>query len=145
MTIHKRKIKLIEFGLGTAPSDIAFECQVSEWTLNNNTEDGDKIYTLCPDGEDTEEVDPDYTLDLTFYSDWRSDGISDYLWKHDGETVDFQLDHHPDIPAEHVTWTGQVKIKAPNVGGAARDTEVTEVTLVCVGKPDYVRADEESS
>lgn len=144
MAIHKRQIKLIEFSLGTDPSDIAFECQVSAWTLNNNTEDGDKIYTLCPTGEDTEDTDPDYTLDLTAFSDWRSDGFSDYLWKHDGETVDFRLDHHPDIPAEHVTWTGELKIKAPSVGGEARANETTEVTLVIVGKPVYARADESS-
>lgn len=142
--IHKRKIKLIEFSLGNDPSDIAFECQISEWTLNNNTEDGDKIYTLCPTGEDTEETDPDYTLDLTAFSDWRSDGFSDYLWKHDGETVDFRLVHHPDIPAEKVSWTGQAKIKAPSVAGVARETETTAVTLTLVGKPVYARADESS-
>ncbi len=145
MTIHKRKIKLIEFSLGTAPSDIAFECQVQSWTMNNNTEDGDKIYSLCPEGEDSEETDPDYSLSVTAYADWRSDGFSDFLWKHDGETVDFTLHHHPDIPAEHVSWTGQLKIKAPNVGGEARETEMTEVELACIGKPDYARADEESS
>lgn len=142
MTIHKRKIKLIEFSLGTDPSDIAFECQVSSWLLNNNTEDGDKIYTLCPTGEDTEETDPDYTLDVTFFSDWRSDGISDFLWKNDGATIGFRLDHHPDIPAEHVSWSGQLKIKAPNVGGEARATETTEVTFVIIGKPVYARPDE---
>jgi hypothetical protein len=142
--IHKRKIKLIEFSLGNDPADIAFECQISAWTLNNNTEDGDKLYTLCPTGEDTDEVDPDYTIDLTAFSDWRSDGFSDYLWAHDGETVNFVLVHHPDIPAEKVTWSGSVKIKAPSVGGEARDNEVTEVTLVCIGKPVYSRADAES-
>jgi len=144
MTIHKRKIKLIEFSLGTDPSDIAFECQINEWTLNNNTEDGDKLYTLCPTGEDTDDTDPDYTLDLTAFADWRSDGFSDYLWKHDGETVAFRLSHHPDIPAENVTWTGTLKIKAPSVGGAARDNEQTTVTLVCIGKPVYARGDESS-
>lgn len=50
MTIHSRKIKLIEFSLGTDPTDIAFECQVQSWNINNNTEDGEKIYSLCPAG-----------------------------------------------------------------------------------------------
>ncbi len=145
MTIHKRKMSVIEFSLGTDPSDIAFECQIQTWSLNNNTEDGDKIYSLCPEGEDTEDVDPDYTLDLTAYSDWRSDGFSDYLWAHDGETVAFSIHNHPDIPAEHVFWDGTLKIKAPNVGAEARETEMTEISLVCVGKPEYHRADEESS
>lgn len=137
--IHKRKLKLVEFSLGTDPDDVAFECQLSAWTLNNNTEDGDKLYTLCPDGEDTEETDPDYSIDLTFFADWRSEGISDYLWANDGQTVTLTLNHHPDIPAEHVRWVGQVKIKAPSVGGEARENEVTETTLQFIGKPTYTR------
>lgn len=139
MTIHKRKIKLVEFSLGTDPDDIAFECQLNTWTINNNTEDGDKIYTLCPDGEDTEETDPDFSIDLTFFADWRSDGISDFLWSHDGETMTLTIDHHPDIALEHVKWVGQVKIKAPNVGGEARENEMTETTLQFIGKPVYSR------
>ena len=139
MTIHSRKIKLVEFSLGTSPSDIAFECQVSNWQINNNTEDGEKIYTLCPTGEDEEETDPDYSLSITAYSDWRSDGFSDYLWAHDGETVDFVVMHHPDIDAVRVQWSGQVKIKAPSVGGEARVTETTEVELSIIGKPVYAR------
>lgn len=139
MAIHKRKIKLVEFSLGTDPTDIAFECQLSAWNIVNNTEDGEKLYTLCPTGEDTEETDPDYALELTFFADWREDGISDFLWANDGDTVAFVLHHHPDIPAEHVTWTGSVKIKAPNVGGEARENETTEVTLQCIGKPVYDR------
>jgi hypothetical protein len=144
VTIHKRKIKLIEFSLGTSPSDIAFECQVSSFKLNNNTDDGDKLYTLCPEGEDQEEVDPDYSLDITAFADWRSDGFSDYLWEHDGETVDFTLDINPDIPAEHVRWTGELVIKAPSVGGDARDNDVTETTFTIIGKPLKSRPDDES-
>jgi hypothetical protein len=37
-----------------------------------------------------------------------------------------------------VQWSGQVKLKAPNAGGEARTTEMTEVTLQIVGKPTYV-------
>jgi len=144
MAIHSRKIKLVEFSLGTDPSDIAFECQLNTWQLNNNTEDGDKIYTLCPTGEDEEETDPDWSIDMTFFADWRSDGISDYLMVHDGETVTLSLNHHPDIPAEHVRWVGQVKIKAPSVGGEARTTEMTETTLNFIGKPEYSRPSEGS-
>lgn len=139
MAIHSRKIKLIEFSLGTDPTDIPFECQVQSWNINNNTEEGEKIYTLCPTGEDEEETDPDYSLSITAFADWRSDGFSDYLWTHDGETVDFTVHHHPDIPTEHVVWTGQLKVKAPTVGGEARTTEMTEVELTIIGKPEYDR------
>lgn len=125
MSIHQRRLKLIQFTLGGE----AFECQVRTWNLDPGEEDGERIYTYCPDGEDVEETDTDPSLSLTFFSDWRSGGVSDYLWTHRGQKVAFQLDHHPDIPGEHVRWTGTVKIKAPAVGGDARTTEVSEITL----------------
>lgn len=133
MAAHNRKLKVIEFGLGATQ----FECQVSSWNVANNTEDGERHFTFCPDGEFREDGEDDYALELTFFSDWRSAGISRYLTQNDKTVVAFTLDHHPDIPAEHVTWTGNVKLKAPTVGGDARTTEMTEVTLQIVGKPVF--------
>ncbi|MCW6008502.1 hypothetical protein K1W54_28755 [Micromonospora sp. CPCC 205371] len=135
MSTHNRRIKQIEFTL----AGVAFQCQVQNWNMANNTEDGEKLYAQCPDGEFREDADPDYALELTFFSDWRSDGISDFLTAHDMEWVAFQLDHHPDIVGEHVRWTGEVKVRAPNAGGEARATEMTEVTLPVKGKPVYTR------
>lgn len=138
---HHRKLKLIEFEL----DGNSFECQVQSWEMTNNTGDGDRHYTFCPDGEFFDEADPEYALDLTFFADWRSDGISDFLTQHDQEVVDFTLDHHPDIPAEHVRWAGKCKLRAPNVGGEARETEMTEVTLQVIGKPVYSRPSDSPS
>jgi hypothetical protein len=135
MAAHNRKLKVVEFSIDGEQ----FECQLTDWKIVNNTEDGERMYTFCPDGEFREETDPDYALELKFFSDWRSDGVSDWLTLHDQETVGFVLDHHYDIPAEHVRWAGDVKIKAPSVGGEARTTELTETTLQCVGKPAYTR------
>ena len=132
---HNRKIKQIEFAVDSTE----FQCQVQSWQMQNNTEDGERQYTQCPDGEFREEADPDYALEMTFFSDWRSDGISDFLTAHDGELLAFSLDHHPDIPAEHVRWSGELHVRAPNAGGEVRTTEQTEVTLQCKGKPVYAR------
>lgn len=132
---HNRRLKLIEFSIDSEQ----FECQVQSWTIDPGIEDGERMYAYCPDGTFVEEADPDPTLDLKFYSDWRSAGISWFLWDHMNETLDFQLDHHPDIPAEHVTWTGQVFIKPGPVGGDARTTEMTEVTLQIVTLNEPVR------
>lgn len=135
MTFHNRRLKVITLDLdGTN-----FECQVKTWNIANNTNDGDKIYTYCPDGESREETEPDYALELTAFADWRSDGFSDFLWTNDGEDVTFQLDHHPDIALEHVRWAGTLRIKAPSVGGDARTTEETDVTLQIIGLPAYTR------
>lgn len=137
---HHRKLKVIEFTLG----GVNYECQVQTWNMANNTDDGDKLYSFCgPDGgEFREDAEPDYALEITFYADWTPTGISQYLTEHDGELASFKLDHHPDIPAEHVHWAGQLKIKAPSVGGDARTTEMTEVTMQVIGKPVFGRADE---
>lgn len=135
MTAHNRKLKVITFDLGGTE----FQGQCNNWTLNNNTPDGDLFYVYAEGEEFREDADPDWSLTMTFYSDWRSGGISDYLQANDDSQVAFQLDHHPDVSGEHVRWTGNVKIKAPTVGGDVRATEVTTVTLQCVGKPDYER------
>jgi hypothetical protein len=135
VSVHSRKVKLIEFDL----SSTSFECQVQSWTMANNTDDGERYYTQCPDGEFREDPEPDYALELTFFSDWQLAGISDFLTAHDGERVAFQLDHHPDITGEHVRWAGFLTVKAPSVGGEARTTEMTEVTLPVEGKPTYSR------
>lgn len=135
MAAHNRKLKQITFDLG----GVEYQCQISTWQMVNNSEDGEKRHTFCPDGEFREETDPDWSLELTFYADWRSGGISEFLTLQDDQEVAFQLDHHPDIPAEHVRWNGTVKIKAPSVGGEVRTTETTEVTLACVGKPVFSR------
>lgn len=135
MAVHHRKLKLIEFSIdGTQ-----FECQVSEWNVANNTDDGERHFTFCPDGEFREDADDDYALELKFFSDWRSAGISDFLVQNDKTEVLFELNHHPDVTGEHVRWSGTVRIKAPSVGGEARSEEMTEITLPIKGKPTYTR------
>lgn len=128
MGMHQRRVKIIQFSLDA----LQFECQVKTWNLDPGVEDGDRIYTQCPDGVDVEETDDDPTLELELFADWRSSGVSTFLWENSGETVDFVLDHHPDIAGEHVRWTGTVKIKPPPAGGEARATEMSEVTLQIV-------------
>lgn len=143
MAIHNRRIKNTEITFG---DDNDFQCQVQSWTLANNSSDPERIYTQCPDGVDFEEVDDEWALELTFFSDWRSAGVSDYLIANDGENVAFTLVHHSGVEGEEVTWTGTVRIKAPSVGGEVRTTEMTEVTLQILGKPVYTRTmDDESS
>lgn len=131
--IHQRRIKLITLTLGGQ----AFECQCKSWKVDPGIDDGDRIYTMCPDGEATEETDPDPTVDLTFFADWRSAGISTYLWKNTGQVAELVIDHHPDITGEHVRWTGDVMLKAPPAGGEARETEETEITLQYQAMPAF--------
>lgn len=128
--VHNRKLRdaLLELG-GTN-----YEDQLSDFTLDPGIGDAEVTYTYG--GQFAEEADPEPKLKLKLFSDWRSAGISRYLWQHTGETVDFQLDLHHNTVGEHVRWTGQVQLKAPPVGGEVRTTEVTEVELTCVGVPE---------
>lgn len=135
MALHTRRLKQIQFAIGASN----FECQVQSWNIANNTDDGEKLFSFCPDGEVREEADDDYALELTFYSDWRSAGVSEFLWQNDQQILNFTLNHHPDIPGEHVQWTGQCKVKAPNVGGEVRTTEMSEATLPIIGRPQFTR------
>lgn len=140
MSVNTRRLKVIQFAVGDPA--VNFECQITSWTVNNNTPDGDRKFTYCTDQANAaviEDTDPDWSIDLTFYSDWRSDGISEFLQTNDGADAAFTLDHHPDITGEHVQWAGFVRIKAPNVGGDARTTESQQVTLRCLDKPVYTR------
>lgn len=142
MTATHNKLKTILFSLtpdaGGTGTPVNFECQLSQWQVQNNTDDPEQRYTFCPDGEFYEDADPSYALSLTFYSDWKADGISDFLWQHHGEVVDFTLDHLPDVADQHVQWTGTCRIKSPNAGGEVRSTESQEVTLAILGTPTYV-------
>lgn len=135
MTAHNRRLKLIELDVGSGQ----VECQVTAWTMTPPQDDGEKVRTFCPDGEFIEEVDPDWMLEVTFLADWRAGGLSDYLMENAGTDAAFVLDHHPDIPAEHVRWSGTLRLKAPPVGGERSTTESQTVTMQCIGEPTYVR------
>lgn len=135
MAAHNRKLKNITFDIGGSE----YQIQCKTWKITNDSDDPEKQYTFAPDGEFYDEVDPSYKLEATFFADWRSAGVSTYFWEHDGETVAFTLDHYPDIPLEHVRWSGLVLIKAPDVGGDVRTTEETEIEFGIIGKPDFER------
>lgn len=135
MTAHNRKLSLLVLDIGG--NEFQIQCRKAE--IVNNTDDAESFATFAPDGGFVEAAEPSFALDLEFYADWRSAGVSDYLWDNDGVTVAFELTHHPDIPAETVIFSGNVLIKAPNVGGEVRTTEVTATTLVCEAKPVKTR------
>ena len=132
MSAHNRKLSVLVLDLGG--NEFQIQCRKAE--IINNTDDSEFFPTYAPDGGFIEAADAAFALDLEFYSDWRSNGVSRWLWEHDGETVPYSVTHHPDIPAETVIFTGECQIKAPNVGGEIRTTEVTACVLVCSGKPD---------
>lgn len=133
MAAKARKLKMITLTIGGT----SFEAQITDWAMTNNTKDATVTYTFSPDGAVTDTPDPDWSLDISFLSDWAVGGINDYMTVHDGESAAFQLDHLYDIVGEHVRWTGNVTLKAPGAGGAARSNEVSTLKLIIVGEPVY--------
>jgi hypothetical protein len=136
MGAHNRKLHKLTLDIGG--TEFQMQCRVA--TIENNTDDPEQFHTFGGDeGSFAEAADPSYSLALELYADWRTNGISDYLWLHDGQTVSFELVHHPDTPAETVSWSGELLIKAPNVGGEVRTTELTTTTMAIIGTPVYSR------
>lgn len=135
VAVHTRRLKIVTFTL----AGVAYECQLNAWSMINNTVDGTKTFTYCPDSEFRTETDNDWSLQLKFYADWRAGGISDYLMNNSRAVAAFVLDHMPDIVGEHVRWSGNCVIKAPSVGGDIRTLEETSVTLLVLGLPTYAR------
>jgi hypothetical protein len=132
MTVHQNRLKVINFTIGAT----AYDCQIQSWNVDPGVQDGDRQYTYCSSGVNSfiEETDSEPTLQLKFYSDWRSPtGLSSFLWQNPNVVATFQLDHHPDIASEHVVWSGSVLLQPPPAGGDARDTEISEITLMVIG------------
>lgn len=126
MSVWQRRLKVIQFTLNA----INFECQIRNWTLDPGEQDGERQFTFCPDGEFIEETDPEPELTIEYFADWRSGGLSDFLWQNRGQEAAVNIVHHPDLPAETVQFSGTVRLKAPPVGGEARETEIQEVSLL---------------
>lgn len=136
-TPHNRRLKIINFTLdGTE-----YSAQITSWNLDPGISTGDRVYTFSSEGEGhnsfIEETDGSPTLEFKFVSDWTTSGLSTYLWANNMTTVDFVLDHHPDIVGEHKRWSGQVQLQAPPVGGDARVTETQDITLPIIGTPQF--------
>lgn len=130
---HHRKLRRIMLQLdGTDYSE-----QLQTGRVVNNTGDPERFFTFGPVGEFLEPAEPEWALELTLYSDWRSSGISAYLTENDNQIVPFTFELHPGVTGEHVRYTGNVLIKAPSAGGEARAQDMTEVTLQIEGKPTF--------
>lgn len=146
MPVKHAALKNITFAVGTPP--VNYELQLENIQVQNNTDDGEIVYTFVSDGDSSfvEEVDPDWSLSLSFISDWTTGGISEFLQEHDGEDVDFTYVAHTGTGQElrSVQWTGEVRVKAPSVGGDVRATERQEVTLKINGIPAFSRVEDES-
>jgi hypothetical protein len=139
VSIHANQLKYVSLEIGGNE----FRAQIEDWKLTDNTDDPETIYSYGADGEneDTEEENPAWSLELKFYSDWRTPtGLNHYLWTNAGQVVNYTILHNLGSAGENPEFAGQVKLKRTSVGGTVRTTERTELTLPVVGVPDYTPA-----
>lgn len=74
----------------------------------------------------------DWQADVTFGQDWSENGLSSYLYDHEGESVEAVFAPVAGGP----TFTAQVTLAAPSVGGAVNAFAESSVTLPIDGKPE---------
>lgn len=78
-----------------------------------------------------------WMLNITFAQDWlTAASLSNYLWENEGEVVPFTVEPLDGGPS----FTGDVTLVAPSVGGAADADATSTVALGCQGKPTLVPA-----
>jgi hypothetical protein len=101
-----------------------FSTQINNFVFDPGVTPGDQQFTLSSAGEGHnaffEDTDPKATLAIKAYEDWRSDGLSDFIYSNINAVVDFVLEQNPDIPDEHTLISGSLKIIPHATGGDAR-------------------------
>jgi|SRR5215217_1126943 len=127
MSLNVNRNKNISFTLDGTSVD----CQVQSYTFDPGIDDGDVLYSYCSSGANrtVQEVDDNPTLDVTFYADFHTTGVSRFLWEHKGEDVDFELVHLNDKADQKFTVTGVLRARPGPLGGDVRDNDMTETTF----------------
>jgi hypothetical protein len=127
---HIRRLKILTLTLGSTE----ISGQVNSWNFDPGFKLGDQVWTFSTAGEGHnmayEETDPQATLQIKFFDDWRNGGISDFLYSTTPNTVvTFALEHHQDITAEHISLAGSLVVLPHVIGGDARANEQGDQTF----------------
>jgi hypothetical protein len=126
---HSRRITTISLMVDSTD----FSTQINDFSFDPGVKPGDLQFTLSSAGEGHnsfyEDTDPTPTLEIKAYEDWRSAGLSNFIYSNVNRVVDFVLEQNPDIAEEHTTITGSLKIIPHVTGGAARTTAALDATF----------------
>jgi hypothetical protein len=139
--LFMRDVKLtLKATADTVPQE--FQCHVSEARVQVTPGDTVSVQTLCAGGSFSSTGKPSYALVLSGYQDWDttslSEGLAEYLLKHEGETLDFVLQAHGEAvtpSASKPQMTGQVVGHGVDYGGAINEYAPFTAELACVAKP----------
>ena len=128
--------------LGTAPGT-EFGFQVSNIRIVPAVNSTDGTPTLAVP-EPAPETKTDWSLDGSAINDFAaSAGLQRYCYDNDGNTVAFSFTSNTTV-GEGATCSGEIVVRAFEIGGNVGEQLVTDFSWPCVGKPtfaDVVAAD----
>ena len=86
---------LLTLKASAEPSPLEFQCHVSEARVQVTPGEIVTVKTLCADGSFSSAGQAEYALILVGVQDYdttaASQGLAAYLWEHEGETLDVEL------------------------------------------------------
>jgi hypothetical protein len=133
------KEALVQLHAGSA---VVGPCHISSFAINAVPGDTKEQATIC--GVQIQRAATTYTLDLSGIQDWAAtDGVSAFLWDHEGEDVDYYAAAYgpADPTADTPAFTGQIRCMAGPYGGEADEYAMYELSdIPCVDKPTKVTA-----
>lgn len=131
MAIIESKLKTGTLTLGTAPA-VDFACQATNVRLTPSADEtGDEVETLCGDTIGAETT-TSWVLAGTSIQDFDAPaGFVLYCFEHDLDTVAFSW--LPNVDSG--TWTGNVRIRAVEVGGDVNTRLSTDWEWPIIGTP----------
>lgn len=120
---------------GTA-TDVS--CAVKGAIVTPDTPDDEVVETFC--GPITTPGTTTWTLDLELLQDWRTDGLSRFLYDHRGADVTFRLDMYGSphtATGDEPAAAGTCRAVAPKYGGTSGEYAEDELSLPIVGEPTF--------
>ena len=133
---------LLTLKASAEPTPLAFQCHVSEARVQVTPGETVTVKTLCANGSFSSAGTPEYTLVLVGIQDYdttaASQGLSAYLWQHEGETLDVELNVYGEdavASASTPSMKGQVTAIPGDYGGEIGAYAELNVELPFLAKP----------
>ena len=121
---------VILIGDTASPTD-AFECQISEFTVNASANTGQIPGTYCQGPSQYGQAST-YGVQMTFLQDWGETGsLSQLLWDNDGDLLYFIFT--PDVSG--TDCTGSYYAVGGSFGGAGDQAWTTTANMPCPAQP----------
>jgi hypothetical protein len=120
-----------------------YQCNVKSAALTSEPGSVTSYRTLCPDGGFSSVAPSTWTLELAGPQDWSAEGLSRFLFEHEGDKLTFHLDAYGSdhVPTEdEPAMTGTCKAVSGAYGGEVDTYAEWEASMPVDGTPTLVTA-----